>query len=186
MTQATAPNNERVWMKNAKSRRETATDPGRSGARGVDIVPVDHRSPMASGLRSRYHTEVWSGLGPERIATVGASIGTGFTVFVLACNPGDRTVYGCGGLRYLDKGIAEIRNMYVLPEHRGQRTANTVLTWLESYARSRNWSALRLEVRSNWPAAIRFYERNGYTPIPRYGPYTGSSQSLCYEKTLRP
>jgi putative acetyltransferase len=173
-------------MKDTKIKEARPTDPERSGTSAIDIVPVDYRSPMASGLRSRYHREVWSGLGPERIATIGVSIGTGFTKFVLACNPGDRTVYGCGGLRYLDESIAEIRNMYVLPEHRGKRAANTVLAWLESYARSRNWSALRLEVRSNWSAAIRFYERNGYKPIPRYGPYTGSSQSLCYEKTLRP
>jgi putative acetyltransferase len=33
---------------------------------------------------------------------------------------------------------------------------------------------------------VRFYTREGYAPIPRYGHYVDSDESLCFEKVLAP
>jgi hypothetical protein len=46
-----------------------------------------------------------------------------------------------------------------------------------------------VEVRSvDWddPAgvAVRFYTREGYEPIPRFGYYVDSADSLCFAKSL--
>ena len=43
---------------------------------------------------------------------------------------------------------------------------------------------LVLETGDLLTAAQRFYEREGYTRIPPFGPYVGSSLSVCYETRL--
>jgi putative acetyltransferase len=74
--------------------------------------------------------------------------------------------------------------MYVTPESRGTGVATAVLRALEKAAADRGWTTLRLETGTAQPDAVRFYEREGYRPIPLYGPYIGSSLSVCYERTL--
>lgn len=107
------------------------------------------------------------------------------SVFVLA-RDGEGTALACGALRQLDAASAEVKRMYVRPEARGTGLSTAVLHALEKTARSRGWTTLRLETGRLMPAAIRFYEREGYTPIPPFGPYIGSANSRCFEKRLRP
>jgi GNAT superfamily N-acetyltransferase len=59
-----------------------------------------------------------------------------------------------------------------------------VLRALEQAAVDRGWTTVRLETGTGQPDAIRFYEREGYTPIPLYGDYIGSEVSLCYQRVL--
>jgi GNAT superfamily N-acetyltransferase len=68
--------------------------------------------------------------------------------------------------------------------HRGSGVAAAVLRALEEEARNRGWTTLRLETGPAQPDAIRFYEREGYRPIPLYGAYLGSDHSVCYERVL--
>jgi putative acetyltransferase len=160
---------------------------GEGGFRPVEVVPVDPRAPVAAGLLRRLHNEVSSSLEDDRPEPGTVPRETGFTVFVLARDPKNGVgYYGCGGLRYLGEGVADISSLYVVPEQRGSRAADTVLAWLEDYARSRNYSALRLETRAGWLPANRFFERNGYTPNPRCGVDGGSREILSLEKALRP
>lgn len=159
---------------------------GEGGSRPVEVVPVDPRAPVAAGLLRRLHNEVSSSLEDDRPEPGTVPAETGFTVFVLARELKDGVAYhGCGGLRYRREGVADISSMYVVPTQRGSRVADTVLAWLENYARSRNYSALRLETRAGWLPANRFFERNGYTPIPRCGVDGGSREVLSLEKALR-
>ena len=104
-------------------------------------------------------------------------------VFVVAVGPDGRAV-GCGALRRLDEASAEVKRMYVEPESRGSGVATALLRTLEEKARDRGWTTLRLETGPAQPDAIRFYEREGYRPIPLYGAYAGSDLSLCYERAL--
>ena len=104
-------------------------------------------------------------------------------VFVIAVSPDGRAV-GCGALRRLDEASAEVKRMYVEPASRGSGVAAALLRTLEEKARDRGWTTLRLETGPAQPDAIRFYEREGYRPIPLYGVYVGSDLSLCYERAL--
>ncbi|MFI5889321.1 GNAT family N-acetyltransferase [Actinoplanes sp. NPDC051513] len=104
-------------------------------------------------------------------------------VFVIAVSPDGRAV-GCGALRRLDEASAEVKRMYVEPASRGSGVAAALLRALEEKARDRGWTTLRLETGPAQPDAIRFYEREGYRPIPLYGVYVGSDLSLCYERAL--
>jgi GNAT superfamily N-acetyltransferase len=59
-----------------------------------------------------------------------------------------------------------------------------VLRALEDAARELGWTRLVLETGTEQHAAIRFYQREGYVPIPLFGHYVGSAISLCYERVL--
>ena len=59
-----------------------------------------------------------------------------------------------------------------------------MLRALESAAQGRGWTCLRLETGTDMGWARRFYQREGYREIPRYGAYTGSDLSTCDERRL--
>ncbi|NHC46869.1 GNAT family N-acetyltransferase [Motilibacter aurantiacus] len=94
------------------------------------------------------------------------------------------TALGCGGLRFLGPGSAEIKRMYVEPAARGTGVAVAVLRALENRARAAGVGRLLLETGTAQPDAIRFYEREGYQRIEPFGAYVGSEISVCYARDL--
>jgi GNAT superfamily N-acetyltransferase len=94
---------------------------------------------------------------------------------------------GCGALRALGDGAAEVKRMYVVPAARGRGVARAVLAGLEAAARERGWSTLRLETGPRQPEAVGLYTRAGYRPIRAFGVYVGASDaahSLFFERVL--
>ena len=96
----------------------------------------------------------------------------------------DGEAIGSGALRQLDDQHAEIKRMFVSPAHRGSGAAGAILSRLEEFARGRGWHRLVLETGHRQPDAVRFYEREGFRPIPTFGYYVDSARSLCFEKVL--
>jgi putative acetyltransferase len=90
----------------------------------------------------------------------------------------------CGGFRPLEQGIAEIKRMYVVPEHRGRGHSKVMLALLERMAKESGYEVARLETRSQQEAAVSLYEGTGYVRIPNYGAYVGQEGCICYEKSL--
>ncbi|BBH64725.1 N-acetyltransferase [Actinoplanes sp. OR16] len=103
-------------------------------------------------------------------------------LFLVAIRNGQAV--GCGALRQLDPGSAEVKRMYVSPESRGSGVSTAILRALESAAAERGWTTIRLETGPAQPDAMRFYEREGYREIPLFGAYQGSDLSVCYERSL--
>jgi GNAT superfamily N-acetyltransferase len=106
---------------------------------------------------------------------------------VLVAHDADGTALGCGALRSLDAGAAELKRMYVVPAARGQGVATALLAALEDAARDRGWTTLRLETGPRQPEAIALYSRAGYRPISAFGAYTGAPEaadSLFYERRI--
>ena len=103
-------------------------------------------------------------------------------VTVVVAREGDRAV-GMGALVEKD-GYAEIKRMYLRDEARGHGTADGILQSLEAAARASGVDTLQLETGPLQPAAIAFYERNGFTRIPNFGEYSDSEYSVCYAKRL--
>ncbi|WIB13988.1 GNAT family N-acetyltransferase [Curtobacterium sp. MCPF17_052] len=97
---------------------------------------------------------------------------------------GDGTPVGCGGLRIVDDGIAEVKRMYVRTESRGSGVAAAMLRRLEEAALDLGSPALVLETGSEQKRAIAFYEREGFSRIAAFGPYVGADRSVCYSKIL--
>ncbi|SDZ51235.1 GNAT family N-acetyltransferase [Herbiconiux ginsengi] len=104
-------------------------------------------------------------------------------VFLVARSP-EGAAIGCGGLRPLTGGGAEIKRMYVAPEARGTGVSTAILRAIEDEARALGVACLLLETGTEQPDAIRFYEREGYARIPNFGPYADSDISVCYARNL--
>lgn len=102
-----------------------------------------------------------------------------FFVLTLAGEPA-----GCGAIRELEPGLAELKRMFVRPAFRGQGLSRELLRRLEDEARRTGIQVLRLETGPRQVEALGLYRSSGYTDIPRYGEYTHSPDSICMEKPL--
>lgn len=90
----------------------------------------------------------------------------------------------CGGMRRVDDSTAEIKRMYVRPENRNTGLARKILAALENWAAQKGYARIILESGTAQPDACALYESSGYERIEPYGVWKGSSQSICYSKTL--
>lgn len=93
-------------------------------------------------------------------------------------------VIGCGALRELEPGVAELKRMFVRPAYRGRGYSRDLLDQLEREARAAGVQRLRLETGGPQHAALSLYRTSGYADIPPYGEYAGSLTSICMEKPL--
>ncbi|MBB6672081.1 GNAT family N-acetyltransferase [Cohnella nanjingensis] len=91
---------------------------------------------------------------------------------------------GCGAIRPLGGETTELKRFFVEASVRRQGIAGRMLEALERKARETGFAVIRLETGTEQPEAIRFYEKNGYAAIAKYGEYADSEHSLCYEKSL--
>lgn len=91
---------------------------------------------------------------------------------------------GCGAFKkYADKSV-EVKRMYVLPNFRGTKVAQTILTELEKWAKDTGYNRCILETGKSQKAAVKFYKKSNYSIIPNYGQYAGVENSICFEKIL--
>jgi GNAT superfamily N-acetyltransferase len=148
----------------------------------VIIREVDWNDPAAEALRLAQRAELTERYGRADSEPGPAPTASDVALFLVAFEGED--AIGCGGLRPLDQAHGEIKRMFVRPAHRGKGVSTAILRALEAAARERGWQRLVLETGDRQPDAMRFYEREGYTPIPRFGYYVDSELSRCYERVL--
>jgi len=147
----------------------------------IEAVPFDHPASVAlrqaqrDELEIRYET-------PDSEPGVAPSAADVTAFYVAFTDDGEPIA--CGGLRGLDATHGEVKRMYADPAHRGTGAAAAVLARLEEDAAARGWTRLLLETGDRQPDAIRFYTREGYSPIPNFGHYAGVEASRCFEKIL--
>jgi GNAT superfamily N-acetyltransferase len=146
----------------------------------VSVTDWDH--PEAVRLRLAQRAELDVRYGSDDHEPGAPPSAADINVFVLAHV--DDVAVGCGGLRLLEEGTAEIKRMYVEPFSRGSGVATAILRELESLARERSVTRLLLETGPAQPDAIRFYVREGYQQIPNFGPYVGGELSVCFARDL--
>lgn len=91
---------------------------------------------------------------------------------------------GCGAIKNVAEGVMEVKRMFVLPTHRGQGVAQAVLSGLEQWADELGGTTLILETGKKQTAAVRLYEKAGFTVIPNYGQYVGVETSVCMQKLV--
>jgi len=167
----------------------------------IDLVPFDHED--AAALRAAQRVELDSRYGSDdhEPGTVPSAVDV--PVFLVARTTDTATTdipatdiptgapIACGGLRPLgpalfDGTAVEVKRMYVAPAARGSGVAAAMLRELERHAARLGAERVVLETGTMQPDAMRFYEREGYTAIPRYGHYADSELSVCYERVLQP
>ncbi|MGP3961388.1 GNAT family N-acetyltransferase [Nonomuraea sp. 3N208] len=91
---------------------------------------------------------------------------------------------GCGAVQPVDAVTGELKRMYVVPGHRGQGIATSLLSALEELARGLGYRRLRLATGVRQPEAIALYERCAYTLTEPYGKYVDAPLTRCYQKAL--
>jgi GNAT superfamily N-acetyltransferase len=156
----------------------------RAGGPGpFQVTPTGWDDPAGAALRLAQRAELDARYGGDDHEPGSPPTADDIAHFLVARDATGRAA-GCGALRMLGAGAAEIKRMYVAPYARGTGVAGVLLGALEDEARRRGLSVLRLETGTEQPDAIRFYLRHGYHAIESFGAYIGSDISLCYEKTL--
>jgi len=130
-------------------------------------------------LNANYSAEQRHGFNISRLFQPGIS----FFVARMDGNPA-----GCGGVAFAD-GLAEVKRMYVRPIFRGCNVAQAILARLEQEARSQGFNRLVLETGDAQAAAMRFYQRQGFTRCETFGEYAKMPaasivRSVFFEKRL--
>ena len=103
--------------------------------------------------------------------------------FVIVAFKNDIAV-GCGAIKEYSYNTMEVKRMYVLPNHRTQGIASTILTALEQWAHELNYKKCLLETGKKQPEAIGLYKKNGYIIVSNFGQYAHIENSVCFEKML--
>lgn len=147
----------------------------------VSVEPWD--APDGERLRRAQQAELDVRYGSDDHEPGERPSAASVALFVVARDR-EGTALGCGGLRVLGQGRAEIKRMYVVPEARGTGVATLVLRRIEEEATELGVTRLLLETGTRQPDAMRFYEREGYDRIEPFGPYVGAEWSVCYARTL--
>jgi GNAT superfamily N-acetyltransferase len=153
----------------------------------VRVEAAHWDDPDVQRLAAEQQAEVrarYDGAGEPGTPPSAADIGV-----VLVARDGEGAAVGCGALRGLGDGVAELKRMYVAPSARGRGVAKSVLAALEQAGRERGWTTLRLETGPRQPEAVGLYTAAGYRPIAAFGAYLGApdaEDSLFFERVLDP
>lgn len=155
----------------------------------MQIVAVEFEHPDAIALRDEhiaFGNQLYAS-DPAAIHRGGsegievASIVATFVAYV------DEFPVGHTCVRELDgdlTGELEMKRLYVKPDFRGQGIADELLAAVEQCATDRGARRLLIHTGNRQHAALKFYDRHGYTPIPVFAPYQQVTYSLCFEKLL--
>ena len=172
------------WFSLLTVRDEAATEnaPTLEGRR-VTVALADPAAPESLLLVEHMWRELgqlYGNTGPCEYTP--ADVGGEGAAFVVARLDG-RPI-GCGAVRPLEPGVAEVKRMFVEREARRLGVGRRILEELERAAAALGYAALRLETGVKQPAAIALYEGAGYLRVERYGVYADDPLSVCMEKRL--
>jgi len=86
-------------------------------------------------------------------------------------------IVGCVGLRRFDKGVCEMKRMYVLPEFRGKKIGRTLAVAIIGEARKCEYKKMLLDTIAFMKEATALYQSLGFQPIDayRYNPIDGAT-----------
>lgn len=100
----------------------------------------------------------------------------------------DDEAVSCGILTHpvpsFEANTAEIKRMFVMPNHRRKGIAKDILRELEAIALDHKLEQTVLETGILQPEAIGLYSAEGYRIIDNYPPYEDSANSRCFAKAL--
>jgi len=152
----------------------------------LTIAPADLSSPEVVALIALLDAELserYPEPGANHFRLDGDDVGAGRGALLIA-RWGDEVV-GCGAVRVLDPGTAEIKRMFTLPEARGRGVGRALLVGLERAARELGVTRLVLETGTRQHEALGLYQSHGFRVIPLFGEYLDSPDtSVCMAKNL--
>ncbi|WP_411823816.1 GNAT family N-acetyltransferase [Leptospira sp. 'Mane'] len=79
---------------------------------------------------------------------------------------------------------SELDLMFVSKDYRKQGIAEQLLATVEVFAIETGYTNIKLRAGEPQPEAIRFYQKQGFHPIPSFGKWTSDPTAVCFEKIL--
>jgi N-acetylglutamate synthase-like GNAT family acetyltransferase len=121
---------------------------------------------ISSIQRNEYGIDITPGQQPD-LRSIPSFYQAGSGNFWVAS--ADDRVVGTVALKDIGNGAAALRKMFVAPGWRGDErgVARALLGTALSWARSNGVSAIYLGTTAQFRAAHRFYEKNGFTEVPK-------------------
>ncbi len=147
------------------------------------VAPADPDSPEARVLLGELGAALAALTGSDGTASFEAADVRGERACFLLVRSADGLAVGCGALRPLSDGVAELKRMYARP---GSGAGRHLLDALERQARAFGYAEVWLETRRVNARAVAFYAKHGYYTIPNYGKYIGRADAVCLGKALSP
>ncbi|MDI2034644.1 GNAT family N-acetyltransferase [Paenarthrobacter nitroguajacolicus] len=100
----------------------------------------------------------------------------------------DGVLLGCGALKTLSLGDAELKSMRTTANARGRGVATLMLKHIVAEARTRGFARVALETGTEeyFAPARRLYARHGFTECPPFADYTLDPNSVFMELPLSP
>jgi ribosomal protein S18 acetylase RimI-like enzyme len=91
---------------------------------------------------------------------------------------------GCGALREIGEGRAEMKRVYLRPEARGLKVGRALVSALIERAREQGCHTLLLDTLPSMQSAIAMYQSLGFEQIACYSK-DNPPDALCFSLTLR-
>jgi ribosomal protein S18 acetylase RimI-like enzyme len=147
----------------------------------LTVAPTDPDSPDAQVLLGELGAALAAITGSDGTASFDAADVRGERACFLVARGADGLAVGCGALRPLAEGVAELKRMYARP---GSGAGRFILEALERQASGFGYTEVWLETRRVNGRAVAFYAKHGYCVIPNYGKYVGRAEAVCLGKQL--
>lgn len=148
------------------------------------VKPGDPRAPDTAALLRASHALMLDLFPPEDNYALDIDALTAPDIRFFTAREGE-ALLGIGALA-LRAGYGEVKAMFTAPAARGKGVAAALLRQIEDEARANGLSALKLETGEALGAAIRLYERAGFTRCGIFGTYAPNATSIYMQKPLAP
>jgi len=97
----------------------------------------------------------------------------------------DGRAAGCGGIKWLDDGTAEMKRIFVRDDARGHGLGRRIMAMLEELAAARPVARLYLETGPLNTEAVGLYQSLGYRTCGPFSDYQDNPHSLFMTKDLQ-
>jgi len=148
----------------------------------ISVVGGDPRDPGAMALLRQSHAilvRLYPSEANHHLSTDGLCSPD---ITFLTANRGESPI-GVGALA--DRGTyGEVKSVFVSPDARNAGAGAAILDVIETEARARSLSCLRLETGAGLDPAIRLYRRAGFSVRGPFGGYRDDPLSIFMEKSL--
>ena len=153
----------------------------------IQIAPDDLTRPDVHQLLSEHLADMFATSPAESVHALDHSALSHETItFWTARENG--LLMGCGALKELAAGHAEIKSMRTTTAARGRGVATRMLEHIVAEAGRRGYERVSLETGTEeyFAPARRLYARHGFTECPPFADYTLDPNSVFMELTLSP
>jgi putative acetyltransferase len=153
----------------------------------IQIAPDDPTRPDVHQLLSEHLADMFATSPAESVHALDHSALSHEAITFWTARE-DGVLLGCGALKELTDGHAEIKSMRTTTNARGRGVATLMLKHIVAQASERGYGRISLETGTEeyFAPARRLYARHGFTECPPFADYTLDPNSVFMELTLSP